>query len=77
MEPNENGVVLDEDGEFLSQASSVAHFGRTSQHKKESDAESDKHSNYNDLSEMFNQARMKAHRGTVSIGGRNDFPSFK
>lgn len=74
MDPDENGVVLDNDND-LSEEDSVPHFGKTTLRDQESE-ESDKQSSYNDLSEMFNQARMKAHRGTVSIGGHNDFPSF-
>jgi hypothetical protein len=45
--------MLDEDYEVLSEGSSVAHFGKTAQNKKEQDAES-QNSSYNDLSEMFN-----------------------
>jgi hypothetical protein len=68
--------MLDEDFEVLSGASSAAHFGNTVHNKKELDAES-QHSSYNDLSEMFNQARNNARRATASIGGRNDFPNRK
>ena len=78
MKPDEDGRILDtdEDDDFGSDSSAPQFGPKTSVRQKESDGDSVGHLSYNDLSEMFNQANRKAHRATVSVGGRNEYPMF-
>ena len=78
IDPGEKGVDLDKE---CSDADSydAPNFGggQTSRRQKESDQDSVGRLSYNDLSEMFELANKKAHRGTVSVGGRNEMPFFQ
>jgi hypothetical protein len=73
MNLDTDGKIFDiDDQDLSSESSSVPNFGKQSNNNNKDSVDADV--SYTDLSEMFDQARKKARRTTVSIGGRNDLP---